>query len=53
MPSRKQTYVKQLHIDTHTGLFLADYAAISQSAAVFSLKGLLENQKISQLNTTL
>ncbi|BAZ11811.1 hypothetical protein NIES4071_36370 [Calothrix sp. NIES-4071] len=53
MPSRKQTYVKQLHIDTNTGLFLADYGAISQGAAVFILKGLLENQKISQLNTTL
>ncbi|GJD17528.1 conserved hypothetical protein [Rivularia sp. IAM M-261] len=53
MPSRKQTYVKQLHIDTDTGLFLADYAAISQSASVFTLKGLLENQKLGELKTSL
>lgn len=53
MPSCKQTYVKPLHINTDSGLFLADYAAISQTASIFTLKGLLDNQKKSQLNTTL
>ncbi len=53
MPSRKQTYVKQLYINTDSGLFLADYAAISQGASIFSLKGLLENQKQSKLKTSL
>ncbi|BAZ13664.1 hypothetical protein NIES4071_55040 [Calothrix sp. NIES-4071] len=53
MPSKKQTYVKQIHIDTDTGLFLADYATISMSASIFSLKGLLENQKQSELKTAL
>jgi IS605 OrfB family transposase len=53
MPSRKQTYVKQIHTDTDSGLFLADYAAISMSASIFSLKGLLENKKKSKLNTSL
>ncbi len=53
MSSRKQTYVKPLHIDTNSGLFLADYAVISIRASIFSLKGLLEEQKKSQLNTTL
>ena len=53
MPSRKQTYVKQIHTDTNSGLFLADYAAISMSASIFSLKGLLENQKLTSLNKTL
>ncbi|BAZ13967.1 hypothetical protein NIES4071_58070 [Calothrix sp. NIES-4071] len=50
---RKQTYVKQIHTNTDTGLFLADYAAISTYASIFSLKGLLSNQKKSELNTTL
>jgi hypothetical protein len=53
MPSKKQTYVKQIHTDTDSGLFLADYATISMSASIFSLKGLLENQKLAELNTTL
>ncbi|GJD22169.1 conserved hypothetical protein [Rivularia sp. IAM M-261] len=53
MPSKKQTYVKQIHTDTNSGLFLADYASISISASIFSLKGLLENQKKSELNTRL
>jgi outer membrane murein-binding lipoprotein Lpp len=53
MPSRKQTYVKQIHINTDSGLFLADYAVISQAASIFTLKGLLSNQKKSQLNTKL
>jgi hypothetical protein len=53
MPSKKQTYVKQIHRDTDSGLFLADYATISMSASIFSLKGLLENQKLAELNTTL
>ncbi|BAZ14072.1 hypothetical protein NIES4071_59120 [Calothrix sp. NIES-4071] len=49
----KQTYVKQIHTDTNSGLFLADYAAISTYASIFSLKGLLENQKLAELNRTL
>ena len=53
MPSRKQTYVKPLLLYTANGLFLADYAAISQSASIFSLKGLLENQKLGELKTSL
>ncbi len=53
MPSKKQTYVKPLHTDTESSLFLADYAAISIRASIFSLKGLLESQKLAGLNTTL
>ncbi len=53
MPSRYQTYVKQLHPDTDAGLFLADYAAISREASVVILKGLLKHQKKSKLNTAI
>ncbi len=53
MPSRYQTYVKQLHPDTDAGLFLADYAAISSGASIVALKGLVKKQNKSKLNTTL
>jgi len=53
MPSRHQTYVKQLHPDTDAGLFLADYAAISSEASIVILKGLLKHQKKSKLNTAI
>ncbi len=51
MSSRYQTYVKQLHLNTEAGLFLADYAAISSEATVIVLKGLLKHQNKSKLNT--
>lgn len=53
MPSRHQTYVKQLHPDTSAGLFLADYAAIASVASVVALKGLLLHQNKSKLNTAI
>lgn len=53
MPSRHQTYVKQLHPDTSAGLFLADYAAIASVASVVVLKGLLKHQNKSKLNTVI
>jgi len=53
MPSRYQTYVKQLHPNTDAGLFLADYAAISSEASIIVLKGLVKKQNKSKLNTTI
>ena len=51
MPSKYQTYVKQLHSNADAGLFLADYAAITSQVSAVVFLGLLLHQNRLELDT--